>query len=220
MIAAGIRLRHAPAGMPGAAGVRIAATGAGAYAVVALAQAPQPQPADERVENRRERGILRRARMERIGRIDRLSSCLAHRVTPFRGTLTFRTAAFAPAARLHPGHETCTHLRGVGGAPTGARVQRHPVGRAEHARALAKRPASNNVGRAPFGAPPWRFSAPGSALPSAAFPPQRVQRRSSRHRSYCLAGGFRASRARGYEPRPQDTTPCSAYGPSPEDAPR
>jgi hypothetical protein len=27
---------------------------------------------------------------------------------------------------------------------------------------------------------------------------------SSRHRSYCLAGGFRASRDRGYEPQPQE----------------
>jgi hypothetical protein len=55
--------------------------------------------------------------------------------------------------------------RGVGGAPTGARVQRHPVGYAmtRHARALARRPASHNAGRAPLGAPPWRFVAGGRA---------------------------------------------------------
>ena len=36
---------------------------------------------------------------------------------------------------------------------------------------------------------PWRFLGSGSALPAAALPPQRVQRGSSRRRSYCLAGG-------------------------------
>jgi hypothetical protein len=56
--------------------------------------------------------------------------------------------------------------------------------------ALARRLASSNVGRSPLGAPPWRFLGSGSALPSAALPPQLVQRGSSRRRSYCLAGGF------------------------------
>jgi hypothetical protein len=42
--------------------------------------------------------------------------------------------------------------------------------------ALARRLASHNAGRSPRGAPPWRFLGSGSALPSAALPPQRVQR--------------------------------------------
>ena len=35
----------------------------------------------------------------------------------------------------------------------------------------------------------------------------------------CNRAVSRTSRARGYEPRPQDATPRSALGPSPEDAP-
>jgi hypothetical protein len=55
---------------------------------------------------------------------------------------------------------------------------KHSVGSAHDAadQALARRLASNNVGRSPLGAPPWRFLGSGSALPSAALPPQRVQR--------------------------------------------
>ena len=42
--------------------------------------------------------------------------------------LTFQTADLVPAARLRPGREIESPPRGVGGAPTGARVQRHPSG--------------------------------------------------------------------------------------------
>ena len=55
----------------------------GALAIAASAQAPQQKPADERVQDRCQRGVLGRARMQRIGRIDRLFSCLGHRMTPF-----------------------------------------------------------------------------------------------------------------------------------------
>ena len=76
----------------------------------------------------------------------------------------FRTAPFVPAARLRPGHDLAPiPMRGVGGAPTGARVHRHPSGlhMTRQARRLrgALRPSAE--GRAPLGAPPWRFSASG-----------------------------------------------------------
>jgi hypothetical protein len=82
------------------------------------------------------------------------------------------------------------------------------------------RERAHDAGRSPLGAPPWRFLGSGSALPSAALPPQRVQRAPR-------GAGPSAWRATpvppehcGYEPQPQDATPRSAYGPSPEDAPR
>jgi hypothetical protein len=93
----------------------------------------------------------------------------------------FQTAQHAanlvPAARLRPGHELVP-------APIEGWAERrqthgvrakHPVGSARDAadQALARRLASNNVGRSPLGAPPWRFLGSGSALPSAALPPQK-----------------------------------------------
>ena len=42
--------------------------------------------------------------------------------------------------------------------------------------ALARRLASHDAGRSPLGAPPWRFWAPGAALLSPAFAPDRLQR--------------------------------------------
>jgi hypothetical protein len=45
-----------------------------------------------------------------------------------------------------------------------------------HARRLARRPASHDAGRSPLGAPPWRFWAPGAALPSP-WAPAVLQRR-------------------------------------------
>jgi hypothetical protein len=79
--------------------------------------------------------------------------------------------------------------RGVGGAPRDVRVRaRHPWGtpscvkdareRAYDAayQALARRLASHDAGRSPLGAPPWRFWAPGAALPSP-WAPAVLQRR-------------------------------------------
>ena len=88
------------------------------------------------------------------------------------------------------------------------------------ARRLARRLASHDAGRSPLGAPPWRFWAPGAALPSP-WAPTVLQRRavalriraaSSSHpgRSAWRAGS-RASRASGYEPPPRDATPRSAF---------
>ena len=93
---------------------------------------------------------------------------------------TCQTALFVPAARLRPGYsrdpppdEGWAERRQTHGVRA-----KHSVGSAHDAadQALARRLASNNVGRSPLGAPPWRFLGSGSALPSAALPPQRVQR--------------------------------------------
>src|SRR6266516_7901618 len=48
----------------------------------------------------------------------------------------------------------------------------HPLGVhvTRHARRLARRLASHDAGRSPLGAPPWRFWAPGAALPAPSAP--------------------------------------------------
>ena len=66
-----------------------------------------------------------------------------------------------------------------GGAPRDVRVlARHPWGMriGAHARRLTRRLASQNAGRSPPGAPPWRFWAGRRAFPSPAFAPDRLQR--------------------------------------------
>src|SRR5215510_12654664 len=63
-------LRHRSANTPGTAGDGTAAAGLGALAVGVRAQAPQSQPAGDRIEDRGQRGILRRARLQRFGGID------------------------------------------------------------------------------------------------------------------------------------------------------
>jgi hypothetical protein len=95
--------------------------------------------------------------------------------------------------------------------------------------ALARRLASHDAGRSPLGAPPWRFWAPGAALPSP-WAPAVLQRRavalriraaSSSHpgRSAWRAGSL-PPEASGYEPPPQDATPRSAFRIVSGDAPR
>ena len=154
----------------------------------------------------------------------------------FVALCTFQTAHLVPAARFCArGLQLCfAHPnRGVGGAPRNVRVLGGtPVGRImcikdarERAydtirQALARRLASHDAGRSPLGAPPWRFWAPGAALPSPSAPAVlqrravalRIRRASSSHpgRSAWRAGS-RASRANGYEPPPQDATPRSAF---------
>jgi len=86
--------------------------------------------------------------------------------------------------------------------------------------ALARRLASHDAGRSPLGAPPWRFWAPGAALPSPSAPAVlqrravalRIRRASSSHpgRSAWRAGSL-PPEANGYEPPPQDATPRSAF---------
>src|SRR3984893_13086384 len=87
-----------------------------------------------------------------------------------------RGAFFAPRVC---NFASLTPNRGVGGAPRNVRVLGGtPVGPARNAagQALARRLASHNAGRSPLSAPPWRFWAPGAALLSPAFAPDRLQR--------------------------------------------
>src|SRR5262245_51766651 len=73
--------------------------------------------------------------------------------------------------------------------------------------------------RSPLGAPPWRFWAGGRASFSG-IASGSVQRAP---RSQVVVPGGRGPEppgADGYEPRPQDATPRSAFGASPETAPQ
>jgi hypothetical protein len=76
--------------------------------------------------------------------------------------------------------------------------------------ARVRRGASHDAGRSPLGAPPWRFSAGGRASISG-ISSGSVQRCSSQPGRHAWRAVSRTSRARGYEPRPQDATPRSAY---------
>ncbi len=78
----------------------------------------------------------------------------------------------------------------------------------------------HDAGRSPLGAPPWRFWAPGAALPSPSAPAVlqrravalRIRAASSSHpgRSAWRAGSLPPG-ASGYEPPPRDATPRSAF---------
>ena len=76
--------------------------------------------------------------------------------------------------------------------------------------ARVRRGASHDAGRSPLGAPPWRFSAGGRASISG-IASGSVQRSSSQPGHHAWRAVSRTSRARGYEPRPQDATPRSAF---------
>jgi hypothetical protein len=147
---------------------------------------------------------------------------------------TIRTPSF-PRRTFAPGVCTFASLtpnRGVGGAPRNVRVLGGtPVGRimTRYARRLARRLASHDAGRSPLGAPPWRFWAPGAALPSPSAPAVlqrragafRIRAASSSHpgRSAWRAGSLPPG-ANGYEPPPQDATPRSAFRIVSGDAPQ
>src|SRR2546428_3635585 len=78
----------------------------------------------------------------------------------------------------------------------------------------------HDAGRSPLGAPPWRFWAPGAALPSPSAPavlqrragatPVRAASSSPPGRSAWRAGAL-PPEASGYEQPPQDATPHSAF---------
>jgi len=95
--------------------------------------------------------------------------------------------------------------------------------------ALARRLASHDAGRSPLGAPPWRFWAPGAALPAPSAPAVlqrravalRIRAASSSHpgRSAWRAGSL-PPEANGYEPPPRDATPRSAFRIVSGDAPQ
>src|SRR6516225_5785471 len=146
-----------------------------------------------------------------------------HASDAFVALFTFQTAHLIPAAHFASGVcivASLTPNRGVGGAPRNVRVQRHPSGVhiTRHARRLARRLASHDAGRSPLGAPPWRFWAPGAALLSPAFAPDRLQRAP---RTQVVVPGGRGPEppgTSGYKRPPQDATPRSVFRSLPEDA--
>jgi hypothetical protein len=156
-------------------------------------------------------------------------------------TFTFQTALLVPAAHFCARvlHRCFTHPESRGGRSAEKRSgAAAPVGRAmtRHARRLrgALRPIARqdarerayDAGRSPLGAPPWRFWAPGAALPSP-WAPAALQRRavalriraaSSSHpgRSAWRAGSL-PPEANGYEPtRRRTPLPAPPSGSSPE----
>src|SRR5947209_3282713 len=166
--------------------------------------------------------------------------------TAFVALFTFQTAHLVPAARfLRPGFcivASLTPNRGVGGAPRNVRVlSGTPVGRimcVKDAReraydairqALARRLASHDAGRSPLGAPPWRFWAPGAALPSPSAPAV-LQRRAGASGSVQRAPRTQVVVPGGRGPclprravtshLPQDATPRSAFRIVSGDAPQ
>jgi hypothetical protein len=134
----------------------------------------------------------------------------------FVALFTFQTAQMFsfPRRVSAPGvlHPCFTHPESRGGRSAEKRSgAAAPVGRimTRYARRLARRLASHDAGRSPLGAPPWRFWAPGAALPSP-WAPAAIQRRafafriraaSSSHpgRSAWRAGSLPPG-ANGYEP--------------------
>ena len=131
---------------------------------------------------------------------------------------TARCAAWFRAARLFPATHFCARAGLDPFAPDpkrgGRSADRRTISFVAFARrdwsARVRRGASHDAGRSPLGAPPWRFSAGGRASISG-IASGSVQRGSSQpgHRAWRAVS--RASRARGYEPRPQDATPRSAF---------
>ena len=84
-------------------------------------------------------------------------------------------------AFLRPGFATLLHsprTRGGRSAEKRSGAQRNTRGARRNAacQALARRLAPHDAGRSPLGAPPWRFWAPGAALPSPSAP-AALQRR-------------------------------------------
>ena len=96
--------------------------------------------------------------------------------SPYKQPPSFPRRVSAPGV-LHLGF---THPESRGGRSAERRsgACEAPVGPAHDAagQALARRLASHDAGRSPLGAPPWRFWAPGAALLSPAFAPDRLQR--------------------------------------------
>jgi hypothetical protein len=177
---------------------------------------PSPSSFETRVRRARIRGISSACALLRM----RTTEVAARRRTVFGNSrLTMSNShSRSRGAFGRPGFcnfASLTPNRGVGGAPRNVRVQRHPLGlhMTRQARRLrgALRPIARqdarerayDAGRSPLGAPPWRFWAPGAALPSPWAPAVlqrravalRIRRASSSHpgRSAWRAGS-RASR--------------------------
>jgi len=134
-----------------------------------------------------------------------------------------QTAHLVLAARWRPRFATFASLTPNEGGRSAEKRSgaAAPVGRAHNAarQALARRLASHDAGRSPLGAPPWRFWAPGAALLSPAFAPDRLQRAP---RTQVVVPGGRGPEppgTSGYKPPPQDATPRSAFRFALENAP-
>ena len=128
----------------------------------------------------------------------------------------------APCARVVP-LVFASPNRGEAERRDGARVLRHPAACHDAARRGTWRGAPRVV--ATTRAPSRRstvaiYDGSGSALPSPAFPPESVQRRSSRPVLSDRRADSRASRACGYEPQPRDATPASVFRIVSRNAPR
>ena len=131
---------------------------------------------------------------------------------------TARCAAWFRAARLFPATHFCARAGLDPFAPDpkrgGRSADRRTISFVAFARrdwsARVRRGASHDAGRSPLGAPPWRFSAGGRASISG-IASGSVQRSSSQPGHNAWRAVSRTSRARGYEPRPQDATPRSAF---------
>jgi hypothetical protein len=143
----------------------------------------------------------------------------ANRWPSSRFTMSNSTVLFVPAARC------CARVGLYPFAPDpkrgGRSADRRTIAFVAFARrdrsAQVRRGASHDAGRSPLGAPPWRFSAGGRASISG-ISSGSVQRRSSQPGRHAWRAVSRTSRARGYEPRPQEL-PAPPSGSSLEDAP-
>jgi hypothetical protein len=144
---------------------------------------------------------------------ERAKSRLAHEplaVAAF--TMSNSAVLFVPAARC------CARVGLYPFAPDpkrgGRSADRRTISFVAFARrdgsARVRRGASHDAGRSPLGAPPWRFSA-GVRASISGISSGSVQRSSSQPGRHAWRAVSRTSRARGYEPRPQDATPRSAY---------
>ncbi len=140
-----------------------------------------------------------------------------------------QTAQLVPATRWRPGFDLLPasaeasagkppcegwavrrQAHGCSGTRRACRVRGASALLARQARHPAGCLASHDAGRAPIGAPPWRFWA-GVRASFPGISSGSVQRSSSQPSRCAWRAGSRTSRACGYEPQPRDATPCSAF---------
>jgi hypothetical protein len=162
------------------------------------------------------RAILRQSSLRRslgIRRMTRAQSRLAHEplaVIPIHDVKQ-RSVLRSHSALLRPGWSLFVRTRPEEGWAERRQAHLCCCRVCETRRsALVRRGASHDAGRSPLGAPPWRFSAGGRASISG-IASGSVQRCSSQPGRRAWRAVSRTSRARGYEPRPQDATPRSAF---------
>src|SRR5262245_24952885 len=158
-----------------------------------------------------------RRRLRRLLRLRRLGGCARGR---WPLTASNNPASLVPAARFRARVLLFLFSSHPRRGERGAERRSIPVvarfGARRAVPSEARRASSGT--RSPLGAPPWRFWAGGRASLSG-LSSGSVQRAP---RSQVIVPGGRGPEppgADGYEPRPQDDTPRSAFGSSPETAP-